>query len=92
MDRDSHFVDHNRYADWQWKTPLHTFLIDLLQKGRARQTPKSPNRPWILDRASFEKMGELMSLSNSRLLRCYDELATLLAQMNVYRGKEWWSP
>ena len=69
------------------KTPLHSFLIDILQKIRAKLQLAPVDYPWILDHANFEKMGELMFHNQSRLLGCYDELSTFLAQMNVYRGK-----
>ncbi len=69
------------------KTPLHSFLIEVLRKVRAKHQPKSSGHPWILDHASFEKMGEIMSINESRLLGCYDQLSTFLAQMNVYRVK-----
>ena len=42
---------------------------------------------WLLDEASFEKMGELMATNHSKLLGIYDELSTFLAQINVFRGK-----
>lgn len=71
-------------ANWQWE---NSFLTDILQKVRSQlKLPKS-HSPWLLDEASFEKMGELMACNNSKLLGMYDELSTFLAQMNVYRGK-----
>ena len=42
---------------------------------------------WILDDASFEKMGALMHSNASRLLGLYDELSAFLSQINLYRGR-----
>ena len=42
---------------------------------------------WMLDEASFEKMGAMMSANNDKLLGLYDEMSTYLAQINIYRGK-----
>lgn len=69
------------------KTPLFTFLTSILQKVRAKLKLTRVDPPWLLDQASFEKMGELMSTNHSKLLGMYDELSTFLAQINVYRGK-----
>lgn len=69
------------------KTPLFVFLTDILQKARSKLKLTRAHPPWLLDQASFEKMGDLMSSNHSKLLGLYDELSTFLAQMNVYRGK-----
>ena len=42
---------------------------------------------WVLDEASFEKMGELMAGNNGKMIGIYDELSSFLAQMNIFRGK-----
>ena len=69
------------------KTPLFVFLTNILQKVRAKLQLTIADPPWVLDEASFEKMGELMATNHAKLLGIYDELSTFLAQMNVYRGK-----
>lgn len=69
------------------KTPLFTFLTSILRKVRDKLKLTRAHPPWLLDEASFEKMGELMATNHSKLLAMYDELSTFLAQMNVYRGK-----
>lgn len=69
------------------KTPLFMFLTSILRKVRSKLQLTKSHPPWLLDEASFEKMGELMSSNNSKLLGMYDELSTFLAQINVYRGK-----
>lgn len=40
----------------------------------------------MLDEASFEKMGAIMSTNNNKLLGLYDEMSTFLAQINIYRA------
>lgn len=69
------------------KTPLFIFLTGILKKVRERLSLPKTYPPWLLDEASFEKMGELMARNHSKLLGMYDELTTFLAQINVYRGK-----
>lgn len=69
------------------KTPLFTFLTSILRRVRDKLKLTRSHPPWLLDEASFEKMGELMANNHSKLLAMYDELSTFLAQMNVYRGK-----
>ena len=69
------------------KTPLFLFLTSVLQRVRDRLKLTKVHPPWLLDAASFEKMGELMAMNHSKLLGMYDELSTFLAQINVYRGK-----
>jgi hypothetical protein len=41
---------------------------------------------WLVDDASFEKMGALMHENSARLLGLYDELAAFLSQIKLYRG------
>ena len=69
------------------KTPLFAFLTTILHDVRKKLKLTSMHPPWLLDEASFEKMGELMATNHSKLLGMYDELSTFLAQINVYRGK-----
>lgn len=69
------------------KTPLFAFLTNILHDVRKKLNLTSLHPPWLLDEASFEKMGELMATNHCKLLGMYDELSTFLAQINVYRGK-----
>lgn len=69
------------------KTPLFIFLTSILQKVRSKLKLTRVDPPWLLDEASFEKMGDLMAANHFKLLGMYDELSTFLAQINVYRGK-----
>ena len=69
------------------KSTLFRYLFSQLQQIRslAGVSPEDPT--WILDDASFEKMGALMHSNASRLLGLYDELSAFLSQINLYRGR-----
>ena len=69
------------------KTPLFGFLTSILHRVRSKLKVTRRHPSWLLDEASFEKMGELMAQNNSKLLAMYDELSMFLAQINVYRDK-----
>ena len=69
------------------KSPFHTYLLSLIHSVQAKVESANNHGQWIIDHASFEKMGELMANNHCKLFGCYDELSTFLAQMNVYRGK-----
>lgn len=69
------------------KTPLFTFLNDIINKVRLGHKLKEHDPAWCLDEASFKMMGYLMAKNNNKLLGLYDEFSTFLAQINVYRGK-----
>lgn len=65
------------------KSTLFRYLFSQLQQIRslAGVSPEDPT--WILDDASFEKMGALMHSNASRLLGLYDELSAFLSQINL---------
>ena len=65
------------------KTPLFMFLCNVLKKVHAKIQLTNSDPAWLLDEASFEKMGELMANNGRRMLGIYDELSTYLAQINV---------
>ena len=69
------------------KTPLYTYLMNLLDEVHKKVHFAQAQHSWLLDHSSFEKMGELMSTNHSKILGFYDELSTFLEQMNVFRGK-----
>ena len=68
------------------KTPLYTFLVNILNKVRQQCELSQDDPSWFLDEA-FEMMGALMSQNDNKLLGLYDELSTFLAQINIYCGK-----
>ena len=71
------------------KTPLFSFLTSLLKRVQLKCKCESSMGEgiWLLDEASFEKMGAIMTTNNNKLLGLYDELSTFLSQINVYCGK-----
>jgi hypothetical protein len=42
---------------------------------------------WLLQDATFEKMGALMNENDGRLLGLYDELSTFLAKIKLYNNR-----
>ena len=42
---------------------------------------------WLLQDASFEKMGALMAANDGRLLGMYDEMSSFLGKLNLCRGR-----
>ena len=68
------------------KTPLYKYMFKLLEK--ARKVCKADKGPsWLLEEATFEKMGAMMAENHSKLLGLYDELSTFLTQINLYKGR-----
>ena len=43
--------------------------------------------PWLLQDATFEKMGALMAENNGRLLALDDELSAFLNKIKLYGGR-----
>lgn len=69
------------------KSTLFRYLFNQLQQIRSLAGVSHEDPTWILDDASFEKMGALMHSNASRLLGLYDELSAFLSQINLYRGR-----
>ena len=69
------------------KSTLFRHLYSLLEKVRQLCDVDEQNPAWVVDDASFEKMGALMNENSARLLGLYDELSAFLAQINLYRGR-----
>ena len=59
------------------KTPLFTFLTNILHDVQKKVQVTTAHPPWLLDEANFE---------NKSLLGMYDVLSMFLRQINVYRG------
>lgn len=68
------------------KTPLYKYLFKLLEKAR-RKCKADWGPSWLLEEATFEKMGAMMAEKHSKLLGLYDELSTFLTQINLYKGR-----
>jgi len=69
------------------KSLLSNYLQQILQKTRTQCCGKTPQVPWTVDEASFEKMGALMAENNGKLLGLYDELTSFLSRMNLCKSK-----
>ena len=68
------------------KSPLYKFLLGILRKARAQSGLDEQSPSWLLEEATFEKMGALMAENHSNLLGLYDELSSFLTQFNPYKG------
>ena len=51
------------------KTPLYTFLVNILNKVRQQSELSQDDPSWFLDEASFEMMGALMSRNDNKITR-----------------------
>ena len=69
------------------KSTLFRHLYSLLEKVRQLCDVDEQNPAWVVDDASFEKMGALMNENSARLLGLYDKLSAFLAQINLYQGQ-----
>lgn len=66
------------------KSPLCMYIAKLLSDVKEKIGDRSS---WLVEDATFEKMGELMSQNGGRIFGMYDELTTFLTQINLYRGR-----
>ena len=69
------------------KSTLFRHLYSLLMEVRESAGVQSDDPAWIMDDATFEKMGALMCENSSRILGFYDELSAFLTQINLFRGR-----
>ena len=67
------------------KSSLYKYLVDLTNNVRKTRPDDEP--AWFIGDSTFEKMGELMCNNGGCLFGLYDELATFLTQINLYKGK-----
>lgn len=69
------------------KSTLFRHLYKVLKDIRHICGVGDDDPSWVVDDASFEKMGVLMSQNFERLLGFYDELSAFLSQINLYKGR-----
>ena len=69
------------------KSTLFRHLYKLLSKVREKAKIDENEPSWLIDDATFEKMGALMSANCCRILGFYDELS-FLTQINLFRGRQ----
>lgn len=70
------------------KSTLFRHLYNLLSEVRKTAKVLDDEPAWVLDDATFEKMGAIMSENSSRILGFYDELSSFLTQVNLFRGRQ----
>ena len=68
------------------KSTLFRHLFRVLEEVRHKCGIPTEDPIWLVDDASFEKMGALMHENSARLLGLYDELGAFLSQIKLYRG------
>ena len=64
------------------KSPLCAYISKLLK----RVHEKCGRTSWLVEDATFKKMGAIMADNGCRIFRMYDELTTLM-QINLYKGR-----
>jgi len=69
------------------KSALYQYLNKIVLQVRKQCGYKEIDPVWLLGDATCEKMGDLMAANHGRLLGLYDELTSVLTQLNLYRGK-----
>lgn len=65
------------------KSTLFRHLYNLLMEVQESAGVQSDDPAWIMDDATFEKIGALMCENSSRIL----ELSAFLTQINLFRGR-----
>ena len=73
------------------KSSLYKVLLDLIkmtrEKVRAKEDLDEEAPSWLLEEATFEKMGVMMCNNYCKLLGLYDELSSFLTQINLCKAK-----
>lgn len=65
------------------KSPLCAYISKLLKRV---QEKCGRSTSWLVEDATFEKMGAIMADNGCRIFGMYDELTTFLTQINLYKG------
>lgn len=69
------------------KSTLFRYLYSLLKEIQEIAGIHKDDPAWVIDDATFEKMGALMCENSCRFIGFYDELSAFLTQINLYRGR-----
>jgi hypothetical protein len=69
------------------KTTVDQFLRSLLQDIRNTAGCADTDEEWLLQDATFEKMGVLMADNCGRLLGLYDEMSSFLTKIKLYSSR-----
>ena len=67
------------------KSPLYKYLLNILRKTQVKLGLDEDSPSWLLEEATFEKMGAMIAENHSKLL--YDELSSFLTQINIYKSR-----
>ena len=64
-------------------------MVNVLKNVRQKlQEAEVDTRQWLLSDQTFEKLGEMMSQNDCKMLGLYDELTNWLSQVNLYSGNK----
>ena len=64
-------------------------MLDVVHNVRKRlHDDNTVTKQWLLSDQTFEKMGEMMSQNDCKMLGLYDELTNWLSQVNLYSGNK----
>lgn len=66
---------------------MYKYLVEIIKKVRQKLADEEVElKDWLLSDQTFEKMGEIMSQNDGKMLGLYDELTNWLSQVNLYSG------
>lgn len=66
---------------------MYKYLVDILKRVRVKLADEEQDlKEWLLSDQTFEKMGEIMSQNDGKMLGLNDELTNWLSQVNLYSG------
>jgi len=64
-------------------------MVDVLKNVRKKlEDQEVETKQWLLSDQTFEKLGEMMSQNDCKMLGLYDELTNWLSQVNLYSGNK----
>ena len=64
-------------------------MLDILRNVRQNlEEQEVAVKQWLLSDQTFEKLGEMMSQNDCKMLGLYDELTNCLSQVNLYSGNK----
>ena len=64
-------------------------MLDILRNVRQNlEEQEVAVKQWLLSDQTFEKLGEMMSQNDCKMLGLYDELTNWLSQVNLYSGNK----
>ena len=68
---------------------MYKYLVNILANVRTKlATEEIEVKEWLLSDQTFEKLGDIMSQNDCKMLGLYDELTSWLSQVNLYSGSK----